>query len=1229
MSILQWNIRGFRAHRHDLRYLISNYEPQVICLQETFLTQTPIPIPDYYYIYSPHSISDSGILVHRKTPYINLTINTTIPCTLLRVFLQRWITIVSVYFSPSHTIDFNTFYNLLSQLQPPLLVVGDFNCRHTLWGDSIVNSRGRSLEHFLSTIDLSILNNDRPTHFDTRTQSFSCLDLSLCSPSLSLRLHWSVLDQFPFSDHFPILLSPTSYTPLPNPPRWCFQRADWPSFTSLSNIPQDPSTFSTASDMLTYFSASILSAAFITIPRTTRPFTSKCVPWWNPDCAKALRRKRAAWSSYRCKRNTPGQLTAFIAFKRASAQLKRVIKTSKTSSWRSYVSSISSSTPISAIWKRIYKISGKHPPSPAPVLHIHNKHIAEPLEVARELGAFFSQISRGSHLPPQFINIKSTAERKHITFSLSSTESYNIPFSSSELLSALKSCRNTCEGIDGIHYLMIKHLSPTSLTFLLAMFNRIWMKGEFPTSWREALILPFLKPNKSGSLPQDYRPIALTSSLCKLLERMVNSRLRWYLESKSLISSSQFGFQRAKSTADPIAYLETYISTSLARQESVLAVFFDLEKAYDTTWKYHILQQLTFFGITGNMSFFIQSFLRDRTFRVRVAASTSPSFPQFEGVPQGSVLSTTLFLIAINNIVSTLPIGIRSSLYVDDLAIYASGPSLSTLQNLLQSAISTASSWATKHGFHFSSAKSYSILFTRARAVVPPHLTLYGNPLQQRPSGKFLGVTFDSRLSWKEHILSIKTVALRRLHLLQTLSHVSWGADRKILLQLHVSLVLSTLDYGCHVYSSASPPLLNALDSVHHQGLRLALGAFRSSPVESLYTESGLPCLSRRRTLLSLRCYARLHQFSTSKLYIPQPLITKFSSHQRLPAPLPVRMHRLLSHSPYPDLKVLPFYAHTSPPWLIPRPQICPTHHNPSKSEIPPAILRSLFLEHASIHNNCTPIYTDGSKSPLGSGFAVLFPSYHLEFQLPDMTSVLTTELYAILYALKHLLSYPSSSFVIFTDSLNALSLLQTPSNHPIVCEIQDWLFRISARRKSICFCWVPSHIGITGNERVDSIARSVPVKRCPQIIKVPVSDYYPVFKSLLYNRWQAYWTDLTNNKLREIKPSISPWTDPSHQNRRWETALSRLRIGHTNITHSYLMTRSPPTLCPACNIPLSVKHILLFCPSYATARDAAFPYLRDASHQPRLYDLLAETPHFNLGRIISFLKHSQILHLI
>ncbi len=125
---------------------------------------------------------------------------------------------MNLYRSPSHPFNLQALDTLLSTLASPFLVVGDFICRHTLYGDTTNTPRGRSLESFLSSSDLVLLNTDCHTHFDTRTQSFSCLDLLLCSPSLQLDFTWTVLDQFLSSDHFPVLLSLTSYIPLPNTP---------------------------------------------------------------------------------------------------------------------------------------------------------------------------------------------------------------------------------------------------------------------------------------------------------------------------------------------------------------------------------------------------------------------------------------------------------------------------------------------------------------------------------------------------------------------------------------------------------------------------------------------------------------------------------------------------------------------------------------------------------------------------------------------------------------------------------------------------------------------------------------------------------------------------------------------------------------------------------------------------------------------------------------------------
>ena len=166
-------------------------------------------------------------------------------------------------------------------------------------------------------------------------------------------------------------------------------------------------------------------------------------------------------------------------------------------------------------------------------------------------------------------------------------------------------------------------------------------------------------------------------------------------------------------------------------------------------------------------------------------------------------------------------------------------------------------------------------------------------------------------------------------------------------------------------------------------------------------------------------------------------------------------------------------------------------------------------------------------------------------------------------------------------------------------------------------------------NEQVDSLANSaITIGRITNCA-VPASDYFPVYKHLLFQRWQSFWSSLSCNKLQTIKPSICPWSDPRHKIRRWETALARLRLGHTRLTHSFLMSRSPKPCCPTCKTALSVSHILLDCPQYAQARLTSFPFLTHLSRPPSLIDILGETTHFSITNIMSFLQHINLLHTI
>ena len=288
-------------------------------------------------------------------------------------------------------------------------------------------------------------------------------------------------------------------------------------------------------------------------------------------------------------------------------------------------------------------------------------------------------------------------------------------------------------------------------------------------------------------------------------------------------------------------------------------MFFDLEKAYDTTWRHGIMRDLHDLGIRGRLSTFIENFLADRWIQVRVGSTLSEKFDQAQGVPQGRILSTTLFNIKINGIMNCLDPKTDVSIYVDDFCMCYRSKSMRTIERHLQQCINRIENWASHNGFKFSKSKTQCVHFCQLRKVHnDPELYLYGSLIPVVEDFKFLGVLFDRKLSFIPHIKYLKAKCLKALNLLKVLSHTDWGADRTVLLQLYCSLIRSKLDYGTIVYGSARPSHISSLDTVHHQGLRLALGAFRTSPVQSLYVEAEEPSLYLRREKLAVQYAIRI-----------------------------------------------------------------------------------------------------------------------------------------------------------------------------------------------------------------------------------------------------------------------------------------------------------------------------------------------------------------------------------
>ena len=176
---------------------------------------------------------------------------------------------------------------------------------------------------------------------------------------------------------------------------------------------------------------------------------------------------------------------------------------------------------------------------------------------------------------------------------------------------------------------------------------------------------------------------------------------------------------------------------------------------------------------------------------------------------------------------------------------------------------------------------------------------------------------------------------------------------------------------------------------------------------------------------------------------------------------------------------------------------------------------------------------------------------------------------------------------MIYTDSKSSLQLLSRafPKN-PIATEIQKQIFDSN---KSVHICWVPSHVGILGNEHADRLANNA-TKAQIQIENLLTKDEMKSkIKRIGRKAWLQRWRSPLGrpNKLKEITDDLSPLPNSSCSNRRWERTLARLRLGHSRLTHGFIISNTTPPFCENCgeDTALTIKHIIVECPQYRMER--------------------------------------------
>ncbi|GBN58645.1 hypothetical protein AVEN_243503-1 [Araneus ventricosus] len=472
-------------------------------------------------------------------------------------------------------------------------LVGDLNGHSSFWGSSDSNSRGLQIEQFIADHNLCLLNSDEKTHFHLPTRTFHSVDLAICSPPLLPFLSLTIDNDLYNSDHFPLILTDSRHNQTSHfrPPKYIFNAANWHKFTSLANINSDIIKSSTIDQAIDYVVNVIIEAADNSIPKTSGMRRKQNKPWWNAHCQQARKKQKKAWGVFRRHPSTAN----FINFKKTKAEFRKIQRRNQRESWRKFVSSINSKISSRQLWNKVKKASGVCRSNSISVLIYKGNTISNLKDIANSTASTLADTSSNQIYPPSILNNKKKAEKQKLNFISRTNQPYNCDFTFMEFQSSLSNVHDSSPGPDKISYSMIKHLSIASQNSILDLYNRIWREHYFPTLWQQAIIIPLLKPGKDPTNPSNYRPIALTSCLCKLFERMINKRLIYYMEGLQIICTvPEWDFRTGRSTNDNLFALETDIRLGIFYRGSILTAdsCLDIEKAYDTTWRYGILKDL-------------------------------------------------------------------------------------------------------------------------------------------------------------------------------------------------------------------------------------------------------------------------------------------------------------------------------------------------------------------------------------------------------------------------------------------------------------------------------------------------------------------------------------------------------------------------------------------------------------------------------------------------------------
>jgi ribonuclease HI len=741
--------------------------------------------------------------------------------------------------------------------------------------------------------------------------------------------------------------------------------------------------------------------------------------------------------------------------------------------------------------------------------------------------------------------------------------------------------------------------------FLTTIFNACIRQGFFPKGWRTATTAIIRKAGKPDySDPNAYRPIALLCTMGKLFEKILNERLIHWIESNNVLPQGHMGGRRGRNLTDALIVFTSWVKHQWRTGKIVAGIFLDVKSAYPSVYVTRLVDQLHRLSCPTYLIPIISSFLTERSTSIRMGDYVSSPFPVKEGLPQGSPLSVTLYILYNSGLLLNNKCSLeenRISLgYVDDIVHLVAADSLELAVNMLQEDASRSLEWGRKFGAIFDPKKAVLMIFSH-KSLNPPSFEFDGHTHTFQKSTRWLGIILDQRLTFSEHLKKVKATGDLTILQLGRIVKSTYGLNTGLARRLVVSVLYSRIMFGSIIWYNKrnAKAAAQVLDGLYHQACRLITGLFRQTPLPFVKISSGL------KTPLEVHL-RNSHFYILRALTYPTHHPVLHILHKELtdkPPTFPSPVHLILTPDDsyrFPVHQTETIHPMPAPPWIEPIAEI--QNLNDKKSEVIQRLPQQIQQE---IRNHSLLIFTDGSWIPeKGAGAAaVTHPSgmsLAAHINPAEFLSNFETELIGIRLAITiaqetiaadH--SQDIRAVAIFCDNQGALMLSANPlSLSPGQHLYTDNYFCLKLLGCPIKLYWCPGHENIEANERADTLAKEAaigdPTQNNTSYLPFSVANSLAKLKQHSRDRLKSsiVWSTDDSRRFPFSMNCTKLIQSLDQQEKGLAATIFQLRADHAPL-YNFLFkikTLLDPR-CTDCFAQENVAHFLMFCNRYKKAR--------------------------------------------